>query len=83
MQLAQKIRQAQPGVRLISHCGQGSLKSQFKRADKSQAKIALILGEQELNENKIGVKYLRSQQAQTALSENDLLDRITELLESE
>jgi len=82
MQLAQRLRQARPNLSLITHCGGGSMKSQFKRADKSQAKIALILGEQELKDGQIGVKYLRSQQPQISLSEQELLNRISELLAS-
>ncbi|MFV2056311.1 MAG: histidine--tRNA ligase [Thiohalomonadales bacterium] len=64
-QLAEKIRDQFPGLRVTSHCGMASMKSQFKRADKSSAKIALILGEEEVKLGKIGVKYLRERQGQS------------------
>jgi len=82
MQLATQLRQRFPGLSVISHCGGGSMKSQFKRADKSQAKVALILGEQELKDAQIGVKYLRSQQPQKTLNRPSLLDSIEEILAS-
>ena len=43
--LAERIRDAVPSVRIESNCGSGSFKSQLKRADKSGAHLALILGE--------------------------------------
>ena len=57
--LAEKIREALPTLRLITHCGGGSFKSQFKKADKSHAKFALILGDEEIEKGEIGVKPLR------------------------
>ncbi|MEM6998682.1 MAG: histidine--tRNA ligase [Pseudomonadota bacterium] len=65
MLLAEQIRIQLPGIRLLSHCGGGSLKSQFKKADKSGAQLALILGEDELENNQLTVKYLRNDKPQT------------------
>ena len=48
LQLAEEIRQQLPDVKMIAHCGGGSVKSQMKKADKSGARIALILAEDEL-----------------------------------
>ena len=42
-QLAERLRDALPDLRLMSHCGGGNFKKQLKRADKSGAAIALIL----------------------------------------
>ena len=57
--LAERLRDAVPGLRLLTHCGGGSFKSQFKRADKSGARFALVVGDNELERGLIGVKPLR------------------------
>ena len=54
------------------------MKKQMKRADKSGAQIALILGENEINEQQVTVKYLRGQQEQQSLS----FDQVPSLLAS-
>jgi len=59
MQLAEELRDLLPGLRMLCHCGGGSFKSQFKKADRSGARYALILGEEELARGVIGVKPLR------------------------
>ncbi|MBL4609930.1 MAG: histidine--tRNA ligase, partial [Pseudomonas sp.] len=53
--LAEQLRDALPGLRLVVHCGGGSFKSQFKKADKSGALFALILGEDEAAAQQIGI----------------------------
>jgi len=70
--LAEQLRDALPALRLISHCGGGSFKSQFKRADKSGATIALILGDDEARDQIIGVKHLRKDGEQTHLKQSEL-----------
>ena len=57
--LAERLRDAVPGLRLLTHCGGGSFKSQFKRADKSGASFALVVGDNELERGLIGIKPLR------------------------
>lgn len=52
----------------------GSFKSQMKKADKSNAKIALIIGEDELKNKHIKVKLIRQDGSQTEIKENDLVD---------
>ncbi len=64
---AEKLRDALPGLALQAHCGGGGLKSQFKKADRSGAHLALILGEDELAENSISIKNLREEIDQTTL----------------
>jgi histidyl-tRNA synthetase len=56
-----------PGLRLLAHCGGGSFKSQFKKADKSGARLALILGDEELAQGTLGCKPLRGQGEQCTL----------------
>ena len=59
IKLAEGLRDQLPALYLICHCGGGSFKSQFKKADRSGARYALILGEEELSRGVIGVKPLR------------------------
>jgi histidyl-tRNA synthetase len=66
--IGERLRDLAPGLRLVTHCGGGSFKSQFKRADKSGARFALVLGEAELESGLIGVKPLRDQGEQQQLS---------------
>ena len=58
-QLIEDLREQVPGLRVELNLGGGSFKSQMKRADKSNAELALILGEQELADERIGLKPLR------------------------
>ena len=67
LQLAEEIREQLPDVKMIAHCGGGSMKSQMKKADKSGAKIALILGEDELKNTQVTVKYLRDKKEQESV----------------
>jgi histidyl-tRNA synthetase len=63
--LAEQMRSQLPDIRILSHCGGGSFKSQFKKADKSGAQLALVLGEDELENNQLTIKYLRTDEPQT------------------
>ncbi len=60
MQLAERLRDRIPGLRLVLNCGGGSFKSQFKKADRSGAAFALVLGETELQNGTVGFKPLRT-----------------------
>jgi histidyl-tRNA synthetase len=71
--LAEQLRDALPHLRLIVHCDGGSFKSQFKRADKSGAGLALILGEDEMRDLTIGVKNLRKEGEQITLKQSELI----------
>ncbi|MGH8442390.1 MAG: histidine--tRNA ligase [Nevskiaceae bacterium] len=59
MRLAEQLREAVPGLRLVLNAGGGKLPVQLKRADKSGAAVALILGEQEAARHAVQVKSLR------------------------
>lgn len=74
--VAEHLRDAVPGLRLLQHCGGGSLKSQFKRADRSGAPLALILGAEEAASGTLTIKHLREDQPQQRLT----LDRVAALL---
>ncbi len=70
--LAERLRDALPALRLLTHSGGGSFKSQFKRADKSGARYALVLGDTELERGVIGVKHLREEGEQRDLAFDEL-----------
>ena len=74
--LAEELRDAVAGVRVEMNLGAGSFKTQMKRADKSGAEFALILGEQELADGCVGIKPMRSSAEQTSVA----LDVLAETL---
>ena len=77
--IAEKIRNALPTLKFQMHCGGGSFKSQFKKADKSGAEFALILGEDEVNNDKIGVKPLRTEKQQQMMTYPEVISLLREL----
>jgi histidyl-tRNA synthetase len=78
--LAETLRDAIPGLRLIVNCGGGSFKAQFKRADKSGASVALLVGDDEIAQGITGVKYLRDDKPQTTMSQETLVDFLGRLV---
>lgn len=77
-QLAEHWRDQVINIRLQNHCGGGNMKKQMKRADKSGAQIALILGEDEIASGQVTVKYLRGQHEQQSVA----LEQVPALLTS-
>ena len=73
MTVAEQLRASQSRPRVLMSCGGGSLKSQMKRADKSGAALALIVGEDEAEKGLVTVKYLREEKAQEACTPEDVL----------
>ncbi len=78
--LAEQWRDQVPNIRLQCHCGGGNMKKQLKRADKSGAQIALILGDNEIAEQNVMVKYLRGQQEQQNLAFEQIPSLLTSLI---
>lgn len=78
--LAEQWRDQVTDIRIQCHCGGGNMKKQMKRADKSGAQIALILGEDEIANNTVTVKYLRGQQEQQSLPLEQVPSLLTNLL---
>jgi len=76
LKLAYDLRARTPALRLINNLSGGSFKAQFKRADKSGALLALVLGEQEIQNGEVTVKFLRSDQPQLTMSNEQLVDWI-------
>jgi histidyl-tRNA synthetase len=70
--LAEKLRERVNGIRIQSNLGGGSFKSQFKRADRSGAPLALVLGEDELRQGQVTIKHLRDDSPQEQVSLDNL-----------
>lgn len=70
--LAEQLRDALPDLRILVNCGGGSFKSQFKRADKSGARFALILGEEEVKNGTVSLKWLREAHEQQLLAQAEV-----------
>jgi histidyl-tRNA synthetase len=71
-EIAEMLRDELPALQLELNLGGGSFKSQLKRADKSGARLALILGEEEVAQNVAGLKPLRSDEDQSNVAVNAL-----------
>ena len=80
VQVAEHLRDTLPHVRVMMHCGGGNFKKQLKRADKTGAQIALLLGSQEMQARQVGVKPLRDGQEQQTVAFDDLSATLADLL---
>lgn len=79
-QLAETLRTALPQVRTMLHTSGGNFKKQFKRADKSGAKIALVLGESEVQANSVVVKDLFGAVEQITVAQADIVATVAQYL---
>ena len=77
--LAERWRDVCPALRLLVNCGAGNFKAQLKRADKSDAAVAVILGDDELQRSVVGIKPLRVEAAQRTASWAELMAGIAGL----
>lgn len=78
MALSEKWRNTVSDLKLQVNCGGGSIKSQMKKADKSGANLAFILGDDELEKNEVTVKFLREKRDQEIIG----LDKVTDYLKN-
>lgn len=72
--LSETIRDHCPELKILLNIGGGSIKSQMRKADKSGANYAIIIGESELVQEKVAIKSLRIMQEQIILAQQDLVD---------
>ena len=77
--LAEQLRDALPALRIVYNCGGGSFKSQFRKADKSGAQLALIVGEAEVTTNTVGIKWLRVDREQISCAMSDAAEHIQQV----
>jgi len=79
--LAEALRNEVSELRLVTNVGGGSFKSQMKRADRSLARLALILGDDEIEQGTIGLKDLRSAEPQVTVPRQEAATRLRQLLD--
>ncbi|PKH33261.1 histidine--tRNA ligase [Shewanella sp. ALD9] len=80
IKVAQELRQQLPTLKVMSHCGGGNFKKQMKRADKSGAQFALIIGENEMANSQVAIKPLRTNDEQQLVTRSELVAKIAELI---
>jgi len=78
--LAESLRNAQPPLRVETHCGGGGFKAQMRRADRSGAAVAVIVGEDEVSRGTAVVKPLRAEAEQQEVAMADLAGTIAPFL---
>jgi histidyl-tRNA synthetase len=78
--VGERLRSELPGLRAQLHCGGGSFKSRIKKADRSGARLALLLGEDELANGTATLKFLREERDQQSLPQAGLATTLSRLL---
>ena len=74
MKLAERLRTEVRDLRIQLNLGGGSFKSQFKRADRSGAALAFVLGENEIQNGEVSVKHLREESRQQQVSQQEIVE---------
>ena len=80
MNLSKKIIEALPHITITNDMSMGTLKNQMKKANKSEADFAMILGEQELSEGHISIKPLKGQGVQQSIKLEGIIHHLQEIL---
>ena len=80
MRLSKKIIEALPSLIISNDISMGSIKSQMKKADKSNADFALILGEEELSNKQLSFKPLKGQGDQQLIKLEGIIQHLQEIL---
>jgi len=83
LEVSEHLRNTLPNVRVMMHCGGGNFKKQLKRADKTGASFALLLGSQEMQSREVAVKPLRDGQEQQTIAFDALSTTIADLLSAQ
>lgn len=83
---SEQVRAAAPRLRMLTHAGSGNLKKQLKKANDSGAKVALMLGGAELENNEVSVKFLQAigdkeAGSQETLAQDDAIALLSQLFE--
>ncbi len=79
-EIAEQLRDAVADIRIELNLGGGSFKTQLKRADKSGAEFALVLGDDEVAENQVGLKPLRTDEDQLQVATEQVAQEISSRL---
>ena len=78
--VAEGLRDKLPQLSMVVHADGGSFKSQMRKAHKSGAKLALILGESEIESGNVSIKYLREDAAQIEIAQPELPGKLAQLI---
>ncbi len=79
--LAEKLRDSIPRLRLEVNCGGGSFKAQFRRADRSGAGLAIVIGDEEAEQRRAGLKPLRGREEQVDVAWDEIASHIGKLVD--
>ena len=82
LELAYDLRAGNPDLHLLVNLNAGSFKAQFKRADRSDALFALVLGEDEILNERVTIKFLRSGEEQISLDRTEVGNWICSYIEA-
>ncbi|WP_386695095.1 histidine--tRNA ligase [Lonepinella sp. MS14435] len=77
--IAEKLRSELPHLRIMTHCSGGKFQKQFKRADKVGARLAIVIGESEVQSNQVMVKDLLGNTEQQAVAVDELVAYLTQV----
>ncbi|MGP4842564.1 histidine--tRNA ligase [Marinobacter sp. 1Y8] len=80
LKVSEGLRDALADRIIVSHCGAGSFKSQMKKADRSGARYALILGDNEVSSSTVSLKPLRTDEEQRSIPQDALAEELKTLL---
>ena len=83
VRVAETLRDEVDGLKVVLHCGGGSFKSQFKKADKSGAEFGVIIGEDEAEKQRVSLKPLRRDDEQKNMSLDQLTTTLRQWKQSE
>nr|WP_111496406.1 histidine--tRNA ligase [Marinobacter bohaiensis] len=81
LKVSEALRESLADRVIVLHCGGGSFKSQMKKADRSGARYALIIGDNEVSEQAVSLKPLRSDEEQRTVAQSGLADELAALLQ--
>jgi len=79
---AEQLRDQWPQLKLLVNCGGGGFKSQMKKADKSGAQVALIMGDDEISNATVSIKPLRDESDQQTVTQDQVISVLQQLLKS-
>jgi len=80
MSFVESLRDQMPDIDIQTNCGAGSFKSQIKKADKSGARVALILGDEEILNDSVSIKMLREKIDQKTVPQSELVTMLNTIL---
>ena len=78
--IGEGLRDTIPGLKLTLHAGAGSFKSQMRKADKSGARVVLILGESEIESGNIALKHLREDKPQLEIAQSEIAAQLVNFI---